>query len=208
MRTAGLFAMCILLAACTATPLFPPAIMKDVETESFSFKAWKEQAHHATHADFVPHKLQLGGQIIKVIRKSEGVVILAEEQSIEKSSGGGSGNLEPEGSFMFAIFFNGFPESDMLQAGNRLVVVGTTDRTSAEVIGWTPRVLPHLLAQCLHIWNTQGLKTIDDFPYLNAMGHYPSEERTFCIEGHKRRSLSISDALQAREAEGKEAVQN
>ncbi len=34
MRTIGLFAMCVLLAACATTPMFPPEIMKDVEKDT------------------------------------------------------------------------------------------------------------------------------------------------------------------------------
>ena len=192
MRTIGLFAMCVLLTACTTTPMFPPEIMKDVEQDTFNFKAWQEQAYQPSSVHFVSHKVELGGQIIKVIRKSEGVVILAEKQPIEKYPGYGPSRVEQEGPLMFAIRYHGFPESDMLQVGNRFAVVGATDGAGTETIGWTPTTLPHLLAQCLHIWNTHGLKTVDDFPYEGMMGYYPSEERTFCIKENEERSLSAS----------------
>jgi starvation-inducible outer membrane lipoprotein len=169
MRTLSLFVMGILLAACTTTPMFPPEIMKDVERDTFDFKAWKEQAYQPSNAHFVPHKVELGGQIIKVIQKPEGVVILAAKQSIEKYPEYGSGLAEQESPFIFAILFYGFPESGMLQVGNTFAVVGATDRARADVIGWSPGVLPHLRAQCLHIWNTQGVKTVDDFASAGAM---------------------------------------
>jgi len=206
MRTMGLFAMCVLMTACTTTPMFPPEIMKGVEKDTFDFKAWKEQAYHSS-AQFVPHKVELGGRIIKVIRKPEGVIILAEKQPIEQYPGYGANSADQESPFMYAILFNGFPEPGMLQVGNPLAVVGATDRAGTEVIGWAPISLPHLLAQCLHIWNIQGLKTVDVFPYEGAMGYYPSEERTFCIKESEGRSLSAGGALGDREAKGEDSLQ-
>lgn len=193
MRTIGLFAMGVLLAACTATPIFPLEVMKDVEKDTtFDFNAWKEQAYEPSSAHFAPHKVELGGQIIKVIREPEGVVILAEKQPIERFPGYGPTNVEQDHPVVFAIRYHGFPATDMLQVGNRLAVVGATDRAGTEVIGWTPTPLPHLLAQCLHIWNTQGARTVDDFSYEGAMGYDPPEERTFCIAENEGKSLSAS----------------
>ncbi|BFU92502.1 MAG: hypothetical protein NTAFB01_36890 [Nitrospira sp.] len=37
-------------------PLFPPAIMKDVEVNTFDAKTWEDQAYHPSSAAFVPHK--------------------------------------------------------------------------------------------------------------------------------------------------------
>ena len=213
MRIIGLFVMCVLLGACTTPPMFPAEVMKGVEKDTFDFKAWKEQAYEPSSAHFVPHKVELGGRIIKVIRKPEGIVILAEKQPIEEYPGYGPDSAELESPFIYAIFFNGFPESRMLQVGNRFAVVGATDRAGAEVIGWTSTTLPHLLAQCLHIWNSRGLRTVDDFSQLDPMGYYSSEERTFCSKENEGRSLSAGGTLRDREAEGegsvqKESVQN
>lgn len=190
MRALGQFAMCVVLAACTTTPMFPSEIMKDVETDSLAVKAWKEQIPSGAH--FVSHKVQLGGRIVQVIRKPDGVVILAEEQPIDKYLGYGPASVGREGSFEFAIVLNSFPDADMLQAGNQLAVVGATDSSRSEVIGWMPRVLPHLLAQCLYIWKTQGFES-DIFPYEGAMGYYPLEKRTFCSEADKGGPLSTGD---------------
>lgn len=199
MRTLSLIAMCISLTACTTPPMFPPEVMKDVEKSTFDAKAWKEQAYEPSTADFISHKVELGGQIVKVIRKTEGIIILAEKQPIEKYPGYGPRSTDQEGSFIYAISFHGFPESGMLQVGNRLAVVGATDRADIEVIGWTPRPMPRLLAQCLHIWNTHGMKTVDDFPYEGMMGYNPPEERTFCSEeNEKGGALSAGDVLGVR----------
>lgn len=43
MRILGLAAMPISFSACTATPMFPPAVMKDVEANTFEVKAWEEE---------------------------------------------------------------------------------------------------------------------------------------------------------------------
>jgi starvation-inducible outer membrane lipoprotein len=189
MRTKGLFVMSVLLAACTTTPVFPPDLTRDIKTDSGVLKAWKEQTSYPSGANFSSHKVQLGGQITQVIWKPEGVVILAEEQPIDKYLGYGPTSVRRGGSFEFAIVFNGLPNADALQVGNQLAVVGTTDRARPETIGWMPRVIPHLRAQCLDIWKTQGFET-DTIIYQGSMGYYPLEKRTFCQEEGKGDSLS------------------
>ncbi len=193
MRNISLFAMCVLLTACTSTPMFPPEIMKDIDQEAFDVKDWKEQTAHVLSRNFVPHKIEAEGRIIKVIQKPEGVVILAEEQPAKTSLDFGPKNDLGEAPFIFTVLFNGFPEVEMLEVGNRLAVVGVTDKVQAENIGWTPSLLPHILAQCLHIWDTQGVRTVDDFAYEGMMGYY-LKEQTFCLGENKERILSSSNA--------------
>lgn len=188
MRIISLLAICSLLAACTIPPLFPPEIMKDVETDTLAFKAWKEKPSYPSNAHFLTHKVLLGGQITQVIKKPDGVVILAEEQPIDKYLGYGPTSVSRKGSFQFAIVFHDLPDVDMLQAGNQLAVVGTTASSSLGVIEGMPRGLPHLLAQCLHIWKSDGFET-DFVPYESA-GYYSLEKRTFCREESKNRALS------------------
>lgn len=189
MRPLGLFAMCIVMAACTAPPMFPPELTRDIKADPVALKAWKEQTSYPSGASFISHKVQLGGQITQVIRKTDGVVILVEEQPIDKYLGYGPTSVGRQGSFEFAIVLHGFPDADMLQAGNHLAVVGATVGSTPEAIGWKPRVLPHLLAQCLYIWKTQELGT-DNFAYEGSMGYYPLEKKTFCQEEGKGDSLS------------------
>ncbi len=189
MRIIGMFVMCLLFAACTSPPFFSPEIMKGAETDTFDLKAWKEQADHPSGTNFVPHKVELGGQFLKVISKEEGVVILAEEKSLERYPGYDPTWVKREGEFVFAIVFKGSLEPSMLEAGNELAVVGTTDRPSPELIDGTPKVLPHLNAQCLHIWKTKEA-ALHYVPWVGSMGYYPPENRTFCLENTKRRLLS------------------
>jgi len=203
MRIIGLFAMCLWLGACTTTPLFPLEVTKDVETDTVAIKGWKEQTPYSSGANFVSHKVELGGQITQVIRKPDGVVILAEEQPINKYLGYGPTSVRRDGSFEFAIVLNGFPDTDMLQTGNQLAVVGATDSSSPETVGSMPRVLPHLLAQCLHIWKTQGFET-DFVPWEGSMGYYPLEKRTFCRKEGTGETMSTGDGqdIETKDSQG------
>ncbi len=182
MRMIGLVTMSVWLSACTSTPMFPPAIMKDVEANAFDAKVWEDQAYRPLSANFVPHKGELAGQIIKAIRKPNGVVILADEQPLDMHPASSPMKTEQDGAPWFAITFKGAVESSLLQAGNRLIVVGTTQRASSEMLGGAPRMLPHLMAQCLHIWDTEGVKNMH--VYSDGFSRdYPAEERTFCLGG-------------------------
>lgn len=178
MRLVGLSAMCLLLAACTIPPTFPPEIMKGVERDPFAIKLWKEQNVFLPEEHFISHKVALGGQIMKVIPKPDGVIILAMERPIDKYLGYGPTGVLREGSFEFAIVFKGFPDDDMLQLGNQLGVVGMTMSSSPEVSDGMPKIMPHLLAQCLNIWKTDGFESAS--AAYESMGYYPLEKRTFC----------------------------
>lgn len=183
MRMIGLVTMSVCLSACSTTPMFPPAITKDVEADTFDVKAWEDQAYHSSSGAFVPHKVELAGEIIRVIQKPKGVVILAEERPLDTPPASSSIKTEQDDAPWFAITFKGAVEPSLLQAGNRLVVVGTTQRASQEMLGGAPRMLPHLLAQCLHIWDTREAEMANFSYYGGPMGHHPPEERTFCLEG-------------------------
>lgn len=180
-RMIGIIVISVWLSACTSTPMFSPEIMKDVEANTFDVKAWEREAYHPSSAKFVPHQVELAGEIIRVTRKPEGIVIVAEEQPIEASLRSNKTTVEQDGPFWFAITFKGSVDPRMLQPGNRLIAVGMTRQARAEMLGGAPRVLPHLRAQCLHIWNTEGAKNkyyySEDF-----LEPYPIEERTYCRE--------------------------
>ncbi|MGC4097658.1 MAG: Slp family lipoprotein [Nitrospira sp.] len=189
MPTIGLFALCVLLAACTITPVFPPDLTGDIKTDPGILRAWKEQTSDSPGANISPNKVQLGGQITQIIQKPEGIVILAVERPIDKYLGYGPTRVKREGLFEFAIVVNGLPDADALQVGNQLAVVGTTIKARSEQIGWRPRVIPHLRAHCLDIWKTQEFET-DTVTYQGSMGYYPLEKRIFCQEEGKKDSVS------------------
>lgn len=177
MRIIALFAIGLSLAACTTTPLFPPEITKDIKNDTFAFKAWKEQTSYPS-AHILSQKVELEGHILKVIPTRAGFVILADGRPVHEQLSYDSKDGEEEDPFRFAIIFNGTLDDGMLQAGNRLVVVRVTDKVSPEVVGWLQNVLPHLHAQCLHIWKSDEIE-LARFSY-GTVRRYPHEERTFC----------------------------
>lgn len=150
MRIIGLIMMSVGLSACATSPMSPPAIMKNAETNPL----------HPESATFVPHKVELAGQIIKVIRNPDSVFILVEERPLDAYSASSSMSDEQDGSPWFAITFKRAMEPSMLRAGDQLVAVGTTYRANSEMLGSAPQVLPHLMAQSLRIWNTEGDKHV------------------------------------------------
>jgi len=182
MRIIGLFLIGLLVGSCSADP-FSAKVMKGVETDTFDIKAWEDQAYHPSNTAFVSHKVELGGMILQVRHTPEGIVILAEEQPLGGPPGSSPSRVERENAPWFAITFQGAVDPKVLQTGNQLLAVGMTNRASPELFGGAPRMLPHLTAQCLHIWNTEEVKNM----YVCAgnrsyAGRYPADERTFCRE--------------------------
>ena len=184
MRTIGLFLIGLMLGSCT-NRIFPAQVMQGTETDSFDMQGWEDQAYRPSNTAFVPHKVELAGMILQVSHKPDSLVILAKEQPLDADPGSSSARVrvEQENAPWFAITFQGAVEPKMLQTGNRLVAVGMTNRASAELFGGAPRMLPHLTARCLHIWNTEEVKNM----YLctsdtTSAGRYPADERTFCLE--------------------------
>jgi starvation-inducible outer membrane lipoprotein len=161
--------------------MFPPAVMKDVEANTFDVKAWEEEAYHPSSLTFVSHKVELAGEIIRVIQNPARLVILVEERPVEGHSAKSPTSIEHDSAPWFAVTFKGSVEPSMLQTGNRLIVVGTTYRPGREMFGGAPRVLPHLRAQCLHIWNTEGVKNKYFSSETGGIEAYPPDERTICL---------------------------
>jgi len=193
MRTIYLLAMCLWLNACTTTLLFPPESTKDLTNDTAVITAWKDQASYTSGVNSTSTKVQLGGRITEIIPKPGGVIILAEEQPMDRYLGYGPTSAERKEAFRFAIIFSGFPDDDMLKVGNPLAVVGEMAGPRPESNSSTPSVvLPHLLAQCLHIWKSEQIET-DMFPYEGTMGYYPLESRTFCRKEDNGKNLSTAN---------------
>ena len=194
MRTIYLLAMCLWLNACTAATQFPLEVTNDMTTDETSvIPAWKERGHYTAGAHFVSTKVQLAGQVTQIIPKPGGVIILAEERPTDRYLSYGLTGTEREGVFTFAVVFPGFPDEDMLQAGNHLAVVGEMDGSRPEPVGSMPSVaLPHLLARCLHIWKTEGVDA-GTFRYEDSVESSHFEKRTFCRKEDTGRNLSTGN---------------
>lgn len=193
MRTIYLFAMCLWLNACIATTPFPPEIAKETATDTSVVPTWNKQVSYTSGAKFISTKVQLGGRITQVIPKPGGVIILVEEQPLDRYLGHALARVGGEGAFKFAVVFPGFPGEDLLKAGNPIVVVGEMDGSHPEAVGSMPSViLPHLLAQCLHIWKTESVE-INKFHSEGLKGDYPVEGQTSCRKEDNGKNLSTSD---------------
>lgn len=193
MRTIYLLTMCLWLNACTATTPFPREITKDTTTDTSAITAWKKQASYTSGANFISTKVQLSGRITQVIPKPGGVIILAEEQPLDGYLGHAFASVGREDAFKFAIVFPGFPADDMLKAGNPIAVVGEMGGSHPEAIGSMPSViLPHLLAQCLHIWKTEAVET-NKFHSEGSKRDHSVEGQTFCRKEDNGKNLSTGD---------------
>lgn len=201
MRIIGLIMMSVWLGACSGTPMFPPTMTKDVEANTFDAKTWEQEAYQPPGATFVPHKVELAGEIIRVIQKSERLVILAEERPLDARLASSPTSDQQNGAPWFAITFKGFVEPKMLQTGNRLFVIGTTYQAGPELFGGAPRVLPHLRAQCLHIWNTEGVKNKYWMSDSGAVPYTP-EERTICLDSKPDGSSAVGSDDYVKQAFG------
>jgi starvation-inducible outer membrane lipoprotein len=166
------FILGFLITGCSEVQLFPKETTAGVDT-NFDFTAWRNVPNAKTG-----QKVQLGGRIIQVDARNEGIVIITTQLPIvhhpvygPKDTGRRSGE--------FAVFYAGTLDSKWLIPGNRLVVVGTTEQARAVVVDDVQRSLPSLNARCVHIWKTVG-KEIAEFPYNIGGGYEPLEQDTFC----------------------------
>jgi starvation-inducible outer membrane lipoprotein len=171
-RTALVITMCLSVAACASPSYFPPDVMNDIEPD-FDFRAWR-----AAPSAGAGRHVQLGGRIIQAETTKEGVIVVAMQLPIVEHPVYGpreAGKRTGE----FAFLYRGPLEPSMLETGNRLIVVGTTEGTRVVTVDDAPHTQPYVIARCVHIWKTDG-REIADFPNVGA-GYYPLEENTYCI---------------------------
>jgi starvation-inducible outer membrane lipoprotein len=162
------------VTGCSPIQIFPKEVTDGVD-EQFDFTAWRNVPNAKAG-----HKVQLGGRIVQADRKNEGVMIITAQLPIverpvygPKDTGRRSGE--------FAVLYAGALNSKWLIPGNRVIVIGTTERARAVVVDDVHRSLPSLTARCLRIWRTVG-KEIADFPFNAGAGYEPLEQETFCVE--------------------------
>ncbi|BCA56343.1 hypothetical protein W02_34830 [Nitrospira sp. KM1] len=179
MRTLTLGVICLIGAACSATPMFPPAITRDIEVVNFDFQDWKDKAYEGPYSTEAPQKVQLGGMILQAERQSGGVVILADRAPIVQHPRYGPGRKTGRASAMFTIYFNKVLDAAWIQPGNSFIVIGKTEGAKRLTIDDVPRTEPYLEAICIHLWKNQG-RSLASFPFEAGGGYYPLEEQTFC----------------------------
>jgi len=75
---------------------------------------------------------------------------------------------------MFMIVLE--PAPAWLHRKNRFIVIGTTDGIKPITVDGVSRLEPRLIAECIHVWRTQG-SDIASFPFETGAGYYPLEER-------------------------------
>ena len=173
-RNAGLVAVIALLcliAGCGPTRIFSADVLQGVD-RSFDFAKWRANPN----AD-KGRKVELGGRIISGEPSESGTLLLVMQLPIvSRPVYGPVESKRRTGEFV--VFFPGRLEDPVMTAGNRLIVVGTTDGAREVNVEGERRTTPYITAQCVHIWQTQG-REIADFPDVGA-GYYPLDEDTFC----------------------------
>lgn len=161
------------LNGCERNRVFSPAVLDGVDT-NFDFAAWRVTPNAKSG-----QKVQLGGRILQVDTKDGNLnIVLTQLPIVDHPAYGPTETARRTGEFL--VSFRGKIPPNHLQAGNRVIVVGTTQNATVVGIEDALRTLPSLAAQCLHIWNTGG-REISDFPSFGA-GYQPLEEDTYCAE--------------------------
>jgi starvation-inducible outer membrane lipoprotein len=161
----------LVLSACAPYRVFPPEVIEGVD-HNFDFSSWRLTPNAKTN-----RKIQLGGRIIQSDSKDGTVSIVAAQLPIVEHPAYGPKDTGKR-SGEFTITYQGKIELNLLQTGNRLIVVGVTRPAKVVIVDDIPRSFPTVMAQCLHIWNTGG-RDIADFPSYGA-GYETLEEQTFC----------------------------
>lgn len=164
----------IALSACVSNSVFSPETLAGVDP-SFDFARWRMLPNQAEH-----RKIEIGGAIIQANPKDGHVIIVATNLPIvEHPSYGPRSTDKRRGEF--AIVFPGSIDAKSLNAGNKLIVVGTTQPAKIVTLDDMPRSLPTVEAQCVHIWVT-GPREIAEFPFNTGGGYEPLEENTYCAQ--------------------------
>lgn len=159
------------LFACAPYRVFPPEVLEGVDP-NFDFTRWRMMPNKAQE-----QKIQLGGLIIQAEAKDGSVTIVTAQLPIVESPAYGPKDTGRRGG-EFVVTYRGKIQPKFIQAGNRLIVVGTTRPASVVSVNDGLRSFPTVQAQCLHLWNTGG-REISDFPSYGG-GYEPLEEQTAC----------------------------
>ncbi|HJU05143.1 MAG TPA: Slp family lipoprotein [Nitrospiraceae bacterium] len=171
---------CAVLNACGPQQIFQSRIMEGVDT-NFDIRAWQ-----ASPTANLGRKVQLGGRIVQAEPNPQGVLIIVEQLPIVEHPAYGPSDLKKRpGSFEFAFLYPGKVEESALTAGNRVIVVGTTQKPRTIILDGAPKNSLFLLAHCMHIWKTEGREIADFLSGSVGGGYYPLEEDTYCAANEK-----------------------
>ncbi len=174
--------LCLSLGACAGPELFPPEVMQDV-APTFDYPAWRRaMSGHAEGVNLPWLKVQLGGRIVASESRNGGLLVVVEQLPIVNHPAyGPTDTIKRKGDFEFAFLFKGEIESSALAKGNRLIMVGRTQgKRETVLVDGAPKSEPYLIAQCVHIWKTEG-REIADFVSAGVGGGFsPLEEKTYC----------------------------
>jgi len=180
-RTSLVIGFSLALGACAAEPIFPPEVMDGVQP-TFDYKTWRLATSGHSESSTAPWlKIQLGGRIVAVEKKGSSLLIAAEQLPIiTHPAYGPTDTIKRDGDYEFAFLYKGLIPSNDLVKGNRFIMVGITQgKRETVLIDGAPKSEPYLIAECVHIWRTEG-KEISEFPYNTGGGYFPLEEHTYC----------------------------
>ena len=161
----------VLITCGCANDVFPHKELIGTE-QNFDFARWRLLANETP-----PTKVQIGGRIIEAITRNKVVTIVAAQLPIVRFPAYGPKQAKSKGEFVITYPGEVYPPA-FLHPGNRIMIVGTTQRTKMAELDDVARSLPAIEASCLHIWKT-GDQDIADY-ISSAAGYATLEEETFC----------------------------
>jgi starvation-inducible outer membrane lipoprotein len=172
-RRAALTALCLFMAlSCARDPLRekmeslpvePPASIFDSEADTY-----------------LRGKLtRVGGQMIRSASRADRLEVVAYELPLTKDKPvRPQDSAKPTGLFVFS--FAGSIDTAGLQHGNKFLVVGRAEGTRTVDDQSVPRLVPFIVARCIHVWKT-GDTRIDDFTN-SSDGYISLVQQTYCTD--------------------------
>lgn len=136
----------------------------------------------ATNPDYYKDRIvEFGGQILGSIAERDEVQMLVRALPIRTTPVYGPVDTARSRG-MFVIRFRGKIGAQDVQDGNMIVVIGTVNGAVATSLTGTPVLRLTVIAECFHIWRTQG-NPIDDYPWPANARYWPLIQQTYCVNG-------------------------
>ena len=183
-RSIVILPLLLISVSCVEIATFPengsPSINQTEDYESLVKQPKKYQGQF----------LRMAGRMAGIEKQGKGSLIIAEFMLFPKNP-----NLRPETPKIgnesttekkrrrFLVVYPEPIDPQFLWSGNEFLVYGqyTGPEEYVTLVG-TSRSVPHIKAQCLHVWKT-GSADLQEFTDSPALGfpYYPPMERTFCL---------------------------